>query len=349
MRFGYPIILWALAALPLLMGLAWVSAWRRRRAMARLGDSPVVAELFPATAFAWRRRRDIALILSLALLTLAAARPQYGRVEQSVTRAGVDVLIAMDTSTSMLAQDVKPNRLEKAKESLKLIVRALQGNRVGIIAFAGSAFLNCPMTQDIGMANLILESLDTNTIPVGGTDLGQAITTAIGAFSRGGFGTPVLVLITDGEDNEAKGLEAAKEAAKIGMKIYAIGMGTEAGAPVPDAEKVYKETSQGTKVISRMDITGLARIAQATGGEAYAAGTDPTRAIDAVARKINRLQKSDLESSRMVIYQDRHGWFVAPALMLLIWAMISRPGRPRPVVVDSSAGAPPKSVSASRL
>lgn len=317
--------MWALLAVPVLAVLCRVAAWRRERALARLGDAAVVSRLFPAAAPSWRRRRDWALLAALTLVALAAARPQYGRTEQTMKRAGIDALIALDTSKSMLAQDVKPNRLERAKESLKILVRALQGNRVGIIAFAGTAFLNCPMTQDIGMANMILDSLDADSIPVGGTDLSQAIKTAMGAFERGGYGTPVLVLITDGEDNEGKGLEAAKEAAKLGMRIFAIGVGTEQGAPVPDAANVYKETKTGTKVISRMDISGLAKLAEVTGGEAYAAGTDPARAVDAIARKIGRLEKADLESSKLVIHQDRSAWFIAPALALLLWAMLSRP------------------------
>ncbi len=260
-----------------------------------------------------------------SLLAFSSARPQYGRIEQNITRSGVDVIIALDVSPSMMAEDVKPNRLAKAKESLKGLIRRLKGNRVGIIAFAGDAFLNCPMTLDLSLANLVLEALDANSIGVAGTDIGKAIHVAVGAFERGGVGTPALVLLTDGEDNEGQGLKAAQAAAEKNVRIFTIGIGTEIGAPVPDKLRGYKETVQGTKVTSKMDATSLKAIAEATGGAAFLAGSNPVGAVDEVARQLNELQKTKLESTKLVIYQDRYAWFVAPALILLAWLLISRP------------------------
>ncbi len=324
MNFGHPQLLWLLLLVPLLAVLGWFAERRRTRAAAQIGDAPLIARLYPASVAAWRRRRLAVALVAFALLAFATARPQYGRVEQVVKRSGVDVLIALDTSRSMLAQDVRPNRIVKAKESLKWLLRRLKGNRVGIIAFAGEAFVNCPMTLDLSLADLILESLDADSIATQGTDLGRAIRSAKGAFERGGSGRPVLVLITDGEDNEGQGLAAAEEAAAIGMKIFAIGIGTESGAPVP-AEQGYKETAEGTKVNSRLDLGGLAAIAKATGGAAYAAGDSPMSAVEAVSRTINGLEKSELESRKLVIYRDRFSWFAAPALLAMIWLLFSRP------------------------
>lgn len=326
MNFGNPWMLWALLIVPVLVGLCVAARRKRATAMQNLGDPELLERLYPESVRLWRRGRERWGIIAVTLLIVASSRPQYGRIEQTIRRSGVDMLIALDTSASMLAKDVQPNRLEKARECLKWLLRRSQGNRVGIIAFAGDAFLNCPMTLDHSLAELVLESLDTTSIGVGGTDLGRAIKAATGAFERGGgSGTPVLVLITDGEDNEGLGLEAAQEAAKAGLIIHAIGIGTETGAPVPDAEAGYKESSEGTKVNSRMDIAALEAIAEATGGAAYAAGSNPIPAVEAIAHRIGVLEKSDLESRRIVIYQDRYEWFLAPAIVLLLWILISRP------------------------
>lgn len=338
MNFGIPWLLWALLVVPVLAGLCVAARSKREEAMQSLGEPTLLERLYPESVRAWRRSRERWGLVAVTLLIVAAARPQYGRIEQTIRRSGVDMLIALDTSASMLAKDVQPNRLEKARESLKWLLRRSQGNRVGIIAFAGDAFLNCPMTLDHSLAELVLESLDTSSIGVGGTDLGRAIKAATGAFERGGgSGTPVLVLITDGEDNEGLGLEAARDAAEAGLIIHAIGIGTETGAPVPDADTGYKESSEGTKVNSRMDIAALEAIAEATGGAAYAAGSNPIPAVEAIAQRIGVLEKSDLESRRIVIYQDRYEWFLAPAIIMLMWILISRPEQDR---IVSSAVSP---------
>ncbi|MBI3735304.1 VWA domain-containing protein [Candidatus Sumerlaeota bacterium] len=343
MNFANPHLLWLLCLLLPFGWLGWLARRRRARTAGLIGSPALVAQLYSVSVQSWRRRRFILSLLIFSLIAFSAARPQYGRIEQVVRRSGVDVLIALDTSRSMLAQDVRPSRLEKAKESLKWLLRRLKGNRVGIIAFAGESFLNCPMTLDFSLADLVLESLDTNSVGVPGTDLGKAIRAAKGAFERGGSGRPALVLITDGEDNEGEGLAAAKEAASSGLVIYAIGIGTESGAPVPNENNQgYKQTAEGTKVNSKLDMTGLAAIAQATGGAAYAAEDSPMAAIEAVARNINGLEKAELESKRLVIYQDRFSWFLAPAVICLIWLLISQPERAveaRTIPVNNAASA----------
>jgi Ca-activated chloride channel family protein len=330
MQFANPLALWALVVLPFLALFAFGAQVRRRRAMERIGERALISQLVPAEIAAWRAKRLYAGIAVFALLAIAAARPQYGQIEQTIKRAGVDVIVAIDTSRSMLAADVEPNRLEKAKESLGRLVHRLQGNRIGIVAFAGEAFLLCPMTLDTSLASLVLEAVDHTSVGVQGTDLAKAIEVAKGAFERGSAGSPVLVLLTDGEDNEGRGRLAAEEAAKSGMTIYAIGIGTERGAPVPESEdptKGYKENDDGTKVVSRLNIEGLEAIAKETDGQAYAAGDNPLTAVNSISLRIDRMQKSDLESRKLMIYQDRFGWFVAPAIVLLIWMMITRPDR----------------------
>ena len=170
----------------------------------------------------------------------------------------------------------------------------------------------------------MLGAIDSETVTISGTDLGRTIDIARGAFSRGGEGTPVLVLLTDGEDNEGRGREAAEQAAEDGIRIFSIGIGTERGAPVPDGERGYKENAEGNKVVTRLDMSGLQAISSITGGLAYSAGGSPAPAVQAIIDQIDRLEKGDYEAQKLVIYQDRFGWFVVPAALILLWLIVSR-------------------------
>lgn len=333
MRFGNPIALWALAAAPVLIWIVLAAFRRRRRTSEEIGQPALVTRLFPESVATWRKRRVWAGVGAFTLLALASARPQYGRVEQTIRRQGVDVLIAVDTSASMLATDVAPTRLAAAKESLKRLIRGVWGNRVGIAAFSGEAFLQCPMTLDQTLAMLVLDSIDENSVGVPGTDLGKAIEVATLAFQRGGSGSRVLVLLTDGEDNEGRGLVEAKKAAKEGVRIFAIGIGTERGAPVPDGKGGFKENDDGIKVVSHLDMEALRAIAEATGGVALKAGDNPSGAVNSIAVRIDRMLKGDMQEQKLIIYQDRFGWFIAPAIILLAWLLVSRPRQQREVRV----------------
>jgi Ca-activated chloride channel family protein len=332
MHFGNPTALWLLALWPALAWLGWLSLRWRDRAAARLGSPDLVARLYPPTVRLWRRHRLLLALAATLLLTIAAARPQYGRIEKSIKSYGVNVLIGLDCSRSMLAEDVDPNRLDAARDSFAWLIRSLRGNRVGVMAFAGDAILNCPMTLDEEMALQILEALDTTTVGAPGTDLGRAIDTAAGAFERGaGQGARVLILITDGEDNEGKGLEAVKRAADLGIVLDAIGIGTETGSPLRADDGGFKEDAEGRMVNTRLSMDTLHAMAEATGGRAYAAGNAPRAAIDRVAAHIEQLEKAELQTRVRIIHQDRYAWFVAPALALLILMLLLRPAPPERV------------------
>jgi Ca-activated chloride channel family protein len=329
MHFGNPQALWLLILWPFLAALGWAALRRQGRVAARLGTPAVVARLYPTSVATWRRRRLAVGLAAMALLMLAAARPQYGEVERTIRAHGTNVLIALDCSKSMLAEDVAPNRLEAARGALGWLLRSLEGNRVGVMAFAGDAIVNCPMTLDSGMAGTILKALDTTTIGAPGTDLGRAIDVATGAFERGaGQGGRVLVLVTDGEDLGAKALEAARRAAQKGIVIDAIGIGAERGAPLRDENGGFKEDASGAKVNSRLRMDILAQATRATGGVAIEAGADPQAAIDQVAACVAAMQKAEMETRRRVVRQDRFVWAIVPALMLLAWLLADRPRQP---------------------
>lgn len=340
MHFGNPEVLWLL---PVWVVLALLGvralAWRRRAAR-HIGQPELLDRLYPTEVRRWRRRRLALALAALLLLVVAAARPQYGRIERNLHSVGTNILVALDCSASMGARDVQlqgaqASRIEAAKRSLELLVHRLAGNRVGIVAFAGEAMLQCPMTLDQDMASMVLKSLDTDSVGVPGTDLGEAIDVATGAFERGSpDGGRALVLLTDGEDNEGKGLEAARRAKEKNVRIFAIGIGTSRGAPFPEvkssdasgAPSFKEDTKTGAKVNSRLRMDTLDEIAKASGGGvAFAAGDAPAGAVDRVAAAIDNLQKTEIETRKQILYQDRFQWFLAPALLLLLVLLLLRP------------------------
>ena len=347
MHFGNPHLLYLLPVWVLLAILGGRAlAWRTRVAR-RIGQPELVDRLYPAAVRRWRRRRLILALAALLLLIIAATRPQYGKIERSIHSVGTNVLIALDCSGSMDADDVPPTRLEAAKRSLEMMLHRLTGNRTGIIAFAGEALLQCPMTLDQEMTSLVLSNLDTEAVNVGGTDLGAAIDVAATAFDRGApEGGRALVLITDGEDLEGKAAAAAKRAKEKKVRIYAIGIGTSRGTPLlekkreplnarPDAPPrssaggFKEDPTTGNKVNTRLRMDTLEEIARLTGGTAYAAEDAPALAVDNVAKQIETLQRIDLDARKQVLYQDRFQWFLAPALLLIFWMILLRPAATR--------------------
>ncbi len=326
MQFEYPRLLWVLAFWPVLALLGWRAlAWRARVA-GRLGAPELLGRLYPESVRRWRRRRLGLLLLATALMMIAAARPQYGQIEQKFESVGTNVIIAIDVSASMGARDVEPSRMARAKESLLTLLRELVGQRIGIVAFAGRAFLQCPMTLDLKMAQLVLDAVEINSVGTPGTDVGAAIRTAVTAFDRDASrGGRALVLLTDGEDLEGHGIEAAREAAAAGIVIHAIGIGSPEGAPLVEEEGGFKKGPGGQTVTTRVDMAGLEAIAAATGGMAIHGGEAPELAVAQVAQAIGRQEKAQLESRRQVINQDRFQWFVLPALLIVLLAVSLRP------------------------
>lgn len=342
MHFGNPQLLWLLPFWLLLVVLGMRAlAWRRRVAR-RIGQPELVDRLYPAEIRIWRRRRMTLALAAALLLLLAAARPQYGRIERSLRSVGSNVLIALDCSKSMDADDVSPSRLEAAKRSLEMLLRQLAGNRIGIISFAGEALLQCPMTLDYDLANLVLTNLDSDAVAIQGTDLGEAINTGVGAFERGApEGGRALILITDGEDLEGKAIAAARNARDKRVHIYAIGIGTARGTPLlmksevgavpgyppppPSPGGFMEDPTTGGKVNTRLHMEKLEEIAKITNGGAYAAEDSPNAAVERIARQIAQIERTDLEARKQVLYQDRFQWFLAPALGLLLWALLLRP------------------------
>lgn len=293
----------------------WVRA-RRRRLLARFGEQRVVAKLVRGVSPGRQHLKYLLLVCAVLLILFSLARPQYGVVERPLQRRGVEVLIAIDCSESMLGQDIKPDRLSRAREQLRRLIHRLEGDNVGIIAFAGIPVVQCPMTSDYDMALNLLDSLAVDTVPVPGTAIGKAIGKAVETFRNPGQGQKVLVLLTDGEDHEGDPAEAAREAAEAGVVIHAIGIGSTDGVPIPLPNGRYKE-SEGVKVSTRLDFEALRQVAVATGGVAIKANEKGDMELDEIYRQIDALKESNLQAKAVTLHTERFQYFLLPAIIAL--------------------------------
>ncbi|MBN1867523.1 VWA domain-containing protein [Candidatus Sumerlaeota bacterium] len=323
MRFDSPQFLPLIPAFVAAMGLLYLWVRRRKaRLLARFGSPETVGKLTRGVSSARQHWKFAFVVAALALVLFALSRPQYGAIERPLRRRGVEVLIAIDCSASMLSRDIEPSRLERARQQLRGLIRRLGGDDAGIIAFAGIPIVQCPLTSDYDMAINLFDSIDADTVPVGGTAIGSAIRKAAETFRGSDYGHKVLVLLTDGEDHESDPIEAAREAAKQGIRIYSIGIGSVEGAPIPLPEGGFKETKEGGKVNSRLDFQTLSRIAAETGGKAIKANSSGDLEIKEIAGDIDALLDRDLHSTAMTIYAERYQYFLALAIVFLLAEML---------------------------
>lgn len=321
MRFGEPFWLWMLWLAPALLVFG-IWAWRRAdRDLARFCDPSLWPRLFPDRSTSARRWKLGVLGAAMLFLLVMAARPQIGSRILSVKRQGIDLLVALDVSESMLAEDLKPNRITRARQEIQTLIDRLRGDRVGLIAFAGEAFAQCPLTLDYGAARMFLRYLDTDLIPVPGTAIAQAIELATRTFDPKQAKWKALVLITDGEDHEGQLREAAEKAREAGVRIFAVGIGTDKGEPIPvrDARGAlvdYKRDRSGEVVMTRCDAGSLEEICRLTGGHYYN-GNAGELALDQLYDEISKMDQKDMKGGIVTQYEDRYGYFAGAALLLL--------------------------------
>lgn len=321
MHFSYPYLLIAELLIPLLVLFYIYSINRKNKSLDDFGQRELISRLSSASA----RRQHIKFCMlasALFFFIFAAARPQFGTKLVQLNTSGADVVIAVDVSGSMLAQDIKPSRLEKAKALMAQLAQQLEGNRIGVIAFAGTAFWQCPLTLDISSVNLFLQIMDTNIIPLPGTTIGNAIRLASDGLSKTAPKSKAIVLLTDGEDHNSDPLAAAKAAAGQGIKIYTVGFGNPAGEPIPNNDesgnfKDYKKNKKGEVVMSKLDETLLSKISEATGGQ-YFKAQDGELDVGRLSDEIRGLEKQKLSSNLNRLLEDRYQYFVLIGLILLM-------------------------------
>lgn len=319
----------------LVAALALTIALRRRARIAQVVGPRLAPALAPGVSVQRPALQASFAGLGLVLFALALAQPQCGEKSELVKRQGIDVVVALDASKSMLARDVHPSRLERAKLELDALLDQLKGDRVAIVAFAGDAFVQCPLTSDYAAAKMFLRAIDPEQMPQGGTNLGAALRLSKQVLDNADRGAKdrVVVLLSDGEDLEGEVSEAV-DALKAGeVRVFAVGIGSEQGEPIPLLDRRgevvgYKKDESGSTVLSRLDQAGLMAIAQTTGGEYF--HQPRSVAMGEVVQRIDRLQKSELESRRVVRYAESFQYFAAPGLAALVVSMVIRPSRRKP-------------------
>ncbi|HEX9887531.1 MAG TPA: VWA domain-containing protein [Longimicrobiales bacterium] len=322
-RFAHLAALFGLLAVPV-VALALGMAWRARsRALARFGDVPLVAKLSQSLSPGARRLKAILVLAALVPLVLAMARPQFGTRVETVRSRGRDVVVALDVSASMLAEDVPPNRLERARLEIGRLIRGLDGDRIGLVAFAGDAFVQSPLTSDYGAALMFLSAMDTDLIPVQGTDLGKALDVALGAFEEGATGDQqVLVVVTDGEDHEGEIDAAVRRAAAMGVSIHTVGIGSPDGVPIPVMDAAgrrqgFLRDDEGNVVTTRLEEGPLREVARATGGR-YVPAYGGTTALQRLVDEIAAGDGEERESRQVTQFDEQYQIFLGLGLALLL-------------------------------
>jgi Ca-activated chloride channel family protein len=318
MRFGEPVYLYLIILIPLLIGFMIWAEKKRKALSAQFVDASLLSRLVSPRAARQRRIKTRLLIWGLVFLMIALAQPRWGFQWEDLKQRGVDIIVALDVSNSMRATDIKPSRLERAKHKVADLLRMLKGDRVGLVAFAGTSFLHCPLTLDYQAAEMFLGALDTDLIPLQGTALGHAIETSINAFSTVEKKSKAILLITDGEDHEGTILKALQRAQQEGVKIFVIGIGQEEGVPLPGPSGGFKRNRSGEIVLSKINEPLLEKIAVESGGTYVRSvhGDMDLRTI--YLEQIQQsMEKKELKSSRRKHWIERFQWLILLGLLCL--------------------------------
>lgn len=319
MTFARWHMLFLVWAAPLLLLVYAYGAQRRRTVLGRFATPRSLHRIAPEADPQRRWLRALLTLTAVGLSAVALAGPQYGYRWETVDRRGIDLVVAIDCSRSMLAEDIQPNRLQRAKREVLDLLDLLQGDRIALVAFAGTAFLQCPLTLDYQAVPIFLEALDPDYLPVGGSDIGAAIDTAGAAFDPESPAEKAMVLITDGEPTGIDPVAAAERIRDQGVKLFAIAVGSETGGPIPGRDGAFVKDAAGNLVLARVDLAMLEKIAHLTGGVALrsvAGNADLKRIYQDQIR--GRMNPVELTGGRRKVQQDRYQWFLGAAVVLLL-------------------------------
>lgn len=334
MKFAQVEILFALFLLPIMLIFYLWARHSRQQARDRFAEPLKLASLSPDYSRTGRVTKAVLFLIALIFLLFAAARPQWGTHAVMLQREGLDIMIILDTSSSMEAEDMKPSRLGKAKQEIRGIVERLSGDRIGLVLFAGQSFVHCPLTLDYSAFNIFMDVVSTDIIPTQGTALGDAILTALTAFDQKERQYKVAILLTDGEDHDTKPIEAAEAARDQGVRIFTIGIGSIRGEPIPIRNARgdiagYKKDEEGSVVMTQLDEMTLKRIADITGGTYYRATAGEIE-LERIYDEILGMEKKELEGRLMTQYEDRFQYPLAAGIFFLILQFVVTDKKFRP-------------------
>ena len=315
-------MLWLFGLLPILIALFWLAWYLRKRAITKFGDRLLMDRLMPA--YSWVRPivKSIFLSLAFVFLVFSLANPQMGKKMETVKREGVEIMIALDVSNSMLAEDIKPNRLDQAKLAISQLVKRLRNDKFGLVVFAGQAYVQLPLTNDYSAARMFLNGINTSMVPVQGTAIGAAIELCLESFDSNTKGNKALVVISDGENHEDDAIELAKKANETGIQVHTIGIGSPQGVPIPIynqfGQKDFRKDREGQTIVTKLNEQMMQQIARAGQGS-YVRATNVTQALKLVFDKINELEKEEFETAKVADYES---WFQIPLAFALFFMLL---------------------------
>ena len=318
-RFANIEMLWWLITIPVFVIAYIIITKRKQRQLMEFGDPELMAQLMPDASKSRPIVKFTLLMVALVLLIVAAARPQYGQQEKTVKRQGIEVMVALDISNSMLAEDVASNRLDRAKQMLSKMIDNMTDDKVGLVVFAGEAFTQLPITCDYVSAKMFLNTISPKLIPTQGTAIGAALQTAIRSFgSQESDAGRAIILITDGENHEDDATAVAKQAQELGIQVFVIGIGKPEGSPIPvPGTNDYIKDRSGQVVVSRLNEEMCQEIAQAGKG-AYVRCDNTNTAMRALQQELDRIATTDLETTVYADYNEQYQSFLLIALLLLV-------------------------------
>lgn len=319
-RFEHIEYLYLLLGIPVFILLFVFAMQMRRIALKRLGDPGILGHLMPEASKEKTVLKFVILNIAYALLVVGIANPQTGSRLETIQRKGIDLVVAIDISNSMLAQDIKPDRLTRARQALFKLIDKLRGDRIGVIIFAGKAYTQLPITTDYAAAKMFVSTISTKDIPSQGTAIGEAIDMGTELFDDDER-SKALIIITDGENHEGNAVEAAQSASQKGINVYTIGMGLPEGSPIPVVNSYgqqtgFKKDRDGNTVITRLNEVMLQQIAAAGNGD-YVRANNTQAGLSKIFDKINALEKSEIETRMFTDYDDQFQYFIGLGLLLL--------------------------------
>ncbi len=322
LKYEHIEFLYALGILPVLFVLFLLALNWRKRALKRFGEQRLIKKLMPMASSYKIKLKFFIYIIAIAALVIGLANPQIGSKMEEVKREGVDLMIAVDLSNSMLSEDLQPNRLLRAKQAISRLIDRLEGDRIGLVVFAGEAYVQLPITTDYSAAKLFLSTINTNIISTQGTAIGKAIELSLKSFDFENAQSKAIIIITDGENHEDDATEMAEQAAEKGVFVHTIGMGSIDGGPIPIKNRYnqlqgYRKDKQGNTVITKLNESMLQDIAQ-SGGGSYIRANNTQSGLDALFKEINKMEKKEIGSKIFSDYKDRFQIFIGFALLLLV-------------------------------
>lgn len=330
-RFANPEYLYLLLMLPAMLVLFLLNSLRRKRYLRKIGTPALVNKLIPEMSGNRSFIKFLIMMLAVASAVILLARPQYGSRIEEVKKQGVEVIIALDVSNSMLAEDIQPNRLIRAKQAISRLVDNLTDDRIGLIVFAGDAYTQVPVTTDYVSAKMFLSAITPDMVAKQGTAIGAAIELGVRSFSPGEGKSRAMIIITDGENHEKDPLSSAEEAARAGIVIHTIGIGSPGGVPIPistGGRKDYLKDAGGNTVITKLDEETLKNIAIRTGGS-YVRASNSSLGLEEIFSDIRKMKKEELEGTIYTEYNDQFQIFagISALFLLLEFLIMNRKNR----------------------